>query len=184
MYNCIHFCKWMLFGCWLTAIGYLQGIPQIFFLNFNLWGLAVTVKDSYIPYPRAFQFLSWKKLNFFSVIWNLLLCKTLLLQSKISGTRISFSICLYLVPSFFACIPTRRSVLALETDSHSAKQSAQCCRADEVRAVHSTCSPVCYSWWHYVSFLLMTHFREASNWSHLCFSFKNKSACSHIQLLK
>lgn len=97
--------------------------------------------------------------------------------------RISFSICLYLVLSFFACIPTRRSVLALETDSHSAKQSAQCCRADEVRAVHSTCSPVCYSW-HYVSFLLMTHFREASNWSHLCFSFKNKSACSHIQLLK
>lgn len=78
MYNCIHFCKWMLFGCWLTAIGYLQGIPQIFFLNFNIWGLAVPVKDSYK--------LSWKKLNFFSVIWNLLLCKTLLLQSKISGT--------------------------------------------------------------------------------------------------
>lgn len=70
----------------VTAIGYLQGIPQIFFLNFNLWGLAVPVKDSYIPHPRAFQFLSWKKLNFFSVIWNLLLCKTLLLQSKISGT--------------------------------------------------------------------------------------------------
>lgn len=174
MYNCIHFCKWMLFGCWVTAIGYLQGIPQIFFLSFNLWG--------FIRGPSSFCLeKNWIFFLSFEICCSV---KHYCCNLRSLAPRISFSICLYLVPSFFACIPTRRSVLALETDSHSAKQSAQCCRADEVRAVHSTCSPVCYSWWHYVSFLLMTHFREASNWSHLCFSFKNKSACSHIQLLK
>lgn len=125
MYNCIHFCKWMLFGCWVTAIGYLQGIPQIFFLSFNLWGLAAPVKDSYIPHPRAFQFLTWLSFEICCSVKHY--CRNL----RSLAPRISFSICLYLVPSFFACIPTRLSVLAVKTDSHSAKQSAQRCRADE-----------------------------------------------------
>lgn len=133
---------------WLQLVIF-KAFHRFFFLSFNLWGLAAPVKDSYIPHPRAFQFLTWLSFEICCSVKHY--CRNL----RSLAPRISFSICLYLVPSFFFLYPYKTFSPCCKNwqPQREAVSTALSCRR---RAVHSTRSPVCYSWWPYVSFSWVT----------------------------
>lgn len=73
------------FRLWLRSVIF-KAFHRFFSLILisEVWQCLSRILTFHIRGPSSFCLE--KKLNFFSVIWNLLLCKTLLLQSKISGT--------------------------------------------------------------------------------------------------